>query len=278
MANILVVDDAGVIRHKLKNELTAEGFDVFTARNAGMVYNDSFSPDLSLEDMDIAMLDIYLKDENGLKVLEHIKDVYPSISVMMISVETEKDTVRKSIYLGAEDYLVKPFDKEEMLGRINRLLSEEDAGREPSVKKRTVSRSNALEKLNTSLSMEINRAIRSEMSFTLMKIIFPEEIREEEMRAIRDNITGKIRDIDRVFFLGENAYAFLLPLTDMEGRDVFLEKIETIIEENASLKKENLETESVTFPDDAIDGDNVEPEDRDRYKDNLLDTILEISL
>ena len=273
MPNILVVDDAGIIRYKLKNELTTEGFDVFEAPNAEVVYNDTFSKDISLENIDLVLLDIYLKDESGLKVLEYIKNTYPFIKVIMVSVETKKKIVKESINLGAEDYLVKPFDKEDMLTRINKILSRIGKETETTAEKESFSRETEIKNLKTSLSMELNRAIRGGLSFSFVKIILPQEIEKQKLRVVKDNITGKIRDIDRVFFLEENVYAFLLPLTDTEGREVFLDKIKTIVEGNTSLEKEELEATNLTFSRDVVEDEKVNPEKQDKYRDKMLEAI-----
>ncbi|SDL28392.1 response regulator [Halarsenatibacter silvermanii] len=273
MYNILVVDDAGIIRYKLKNELTAEGFDVFEAPNAEVVYNDTFSKDISLENIDLVLLDIYLKDESGLKILEYIKNTYPFIKVIMVSVETKKKIVKKSINLGAEDYLVKPFDKEDMLTRINKIISRDDIKTETTAKKESFSRETEIKNLKTSISMELNRAIRGGLSFSLVKIILPREIEKQKLKVVKDNITGKIRDIDRVFFLEDNVYAFLLPLTDSEGREVFLVKIKSIVENNASLGKESVKEKNVTFPDDIAEGEKVNPEKQYEYRDKMMEVI-----
>ena len=274
MQNILVVDDAGIIRFKLKNDLTSAGFNVYEAPNGAVVRDNTFSRDLSFEDMDLILLDIYLKNESGLELLKYIKNRYPYIQVIMISVETKKEVVRKAIDLGAADFLAKPFDKEDMLSRVNRVLSrsKEEVDTAKEVEEKSPGR-DEVESLKTALSMEINRSIRAELPVSLAKIDLSENIEAQEMRKVKDTITGRIRDIDRVFFLEKNAYTFLLPLTDEEGSKVFADKIDSCIEENISPEEVAAGWEIVTFPAGVVEGDEIDPQKQNDYRGKMLETI-----
>ncbi|SDL44412.1 hypothetical protein SAMN04488692_104165 [Halarsenatibacter silvermanii] len=129
------------------------------------------------------------------------------------------------------------------------------------------------DKLKTALSMEINRSMRADLSFTLMKIYLPQNLEQEEMRSVKDNITGKIRSIDQIYFLAENIYAFLLPLTDLEGSEVFLDKMKTIVEDNTSLEKESVEREFIIFPQDVVEEDNASPQKQSEYREKMIENI-----
>lgn len=70
MPNVLVVDDVGIIRLKLENILKNEGFRIYEAANARTIRESTFSQNISLKKIDLILLDIFLKDENGLKLLD----------------------------------------------------------------------------------------------------------------------------------------------------------------------------------------------------------------
>lgn len=66
MAKILVIDDSGLIRLKVRNMLSEEGFDVFEATNQRQVKISSFSDRVSLNEINLILLDIYLTLYNKL--------------------------------------------------------------------------------------------------------------------------------------------------------------------------------------------------------------------
>ena len=271
MINILVVDDAGIIRYKIKNELTDEGFNVFEAPNAKVVLNDTFSRDTTLQNIDMILLDIYLKDESGLELLEYIKNKYPYIKVIMISMESKKNVVRKAIEQGAEDYIVKPFDKNDMLTRINRILSDMDKEIEkPAAKKAEQVDRAGKSQLKTALSMEINRAVRGELPFSLVKMELSDNFGKQQLGNLKDNITGKIRSIDQVYIIGENIYAFLLPLTDAEGSGVFVDKIKSSISEKSELDASDIEEKIVSFQEDVVP-EEIDPRKQNEYAGEMLE-------
>lgn len=84
MKNILVVDDTSLIRYRLVSILEGEGVNVFEASTTAEVRQNSFSKDISLADIDIILLDIYLKNENGLDLLKTLSAAYPQISVIIV--------------------------------------------------------------------------------------------------------------------------------------------------------------------------------------------------
>ena len=79
MQNILVVDDASLIRFRLSTILKSEGFKVYESETAAAVRQNSFAKDISLANIDLILLDIYLKNENGLDLLEFLTEKYPNI-------------------------------------------------------------------------------------------------------------------------------------------------------------------------------------------------------
>lgn len=269
MPNILVVDDAGIIRYKIKNELSAEGINVFEAPKAKLVRNDTFSKNISLRDIDLILLDIYLKDKNGLELLEYVKNTYPYISVIMISTESKKSIIRKAIDLGADDYLAKPFDKEILLTKLNKLISKENK------KNKTKTSRNKQNELKTRLSYELNRAVRSGLSMSLVKFIFSDKNNKEEYGVIKDTITGIIRNIDQVYFVDDRIYIFLLPLTDKVGSEVFIKKILNKIKESIEIKENDIEIKKTTFPEDIIDENEKKPDPYKllQYKEEIITSL-----
>lgn len=75
---------------------------------------------------DLVILDIAMKDISGIQVLEKIKHQddkkLSQIPVLMLTVKRDSETVIKSMRTGANGYLVKPFKKDDLIARIQKLL------------------------------------------------------------------------------------------------------------------------------------------------------------
>jgi CheY-like chemotaxis protein len=113
---ILVADDEDNIRHFLSHELTKKGYSVLEASNG----KEALS--LARERLpDLITLDIQMPDINGFDVTTVLKndETTKNIPILILSVIEDKG---KAYKLGANDYMTKPFDNEELVSRINRLL------------------------------------------------------------------------------------------------------------------------------------------------------------
>ena len=74
--------------------------------------------------LDAILTDINMPDINGLELVSFIKNHpgYKGIPILVISTESSEEDRRRAEALGAEEYLVKPFAPEELLGKLRRLL------------------------------------------------------------------------------------------------------------------------------------------------------------
>ncbi len=102
---ILVIDDDPQVRDLLNDFLDKEGYDVSLASNGigGLSKVKSEKPDLVL-------VDINMPEMDGLEVLKRVKEDNPSLTVIMISGGQDMETARKTLEMGAYDYITKPFD------------------------------------------------------------------------------------------------------------------------------------------------------------------------
>ncbi len=75
-----------------------------------------------LYDYDIIVLDLMLPDMDGLEVLRRLRDARVETPVLILSGQTEAETKVKGLGSGADDYLTKPFDKAELMARIQAIV------------------------------------------------------------------------------------------------------------------------------------------------------------
>ncbi len=116
---ILVVDDEKNIRESISKFLKLEGMDVSTAEN-GL----SAKRLLEEEYFHAAVIDLKMPGMDGLELLQWIKNEGPRIPVIMISAFGEINDAVNAMKLGARDYIVKPFDPEELTIKIKTLIEE----------------------------------------------------------------------------------------------------------------------------------------------------------
>ena len=96
-------------------------------KSAGMVVDTTDLGEDGLEigklyDYDIIVLDLMLPDMDGLEVLRRLRDARVETPVLILSGQTEAETKVKGLDAGADDYLTKPFDKEELMARIQAIV------------------------------------------------------------------------------------------------------------------------------------------------------------
>ncbi len=116
--SVLVIDDALYVRQTLLYLLRDE-FQVLTAPGA---MEGQFH--LSSNPVDIILLDIQLREPDGITLLSEIKQSFPSIEIIMITACASLETIRKAIRFGAFDYLIKPVDKHELLSVVRNALKQ----------------------------------------------------------------------------------------------------------------------------------------------------------
>lgn len=117
MRKMLVVDDDAVVRIHCKQMLVENGFDVAEAADgveAISVYQD-FQPDM-------VFMDITMPQMGGLDALKEIKVINPNAKVTMVIVQGQQALVMEALKLGAVNFVIKPFDEEEVLGAIQKAL------------------------------------------------------------------------------------------------------------------------------------------------------------
>jgi two-component system chemotaxis response regulator CheY len=117
MSKILIVDDAEFLRVRISKMLSGEGFEILEAENGARaveVYK-SAQPDLVL-------MDITMPEMDGLAALREIRAYDPKARVVMLTALGQESVVLEAIKSGARDFIVKPFERERVMGAIFKLL------------------------------------------------------------------------------------------------------------------------------------------------------------
>ena len=113
---ILVVDDEEMQRDILQGFLEKQGFQAITAANGKEAVR--LFKDLPLQ---LVLLDHRMDDLNGDEVLARMKEINPEVRAIMITAFGAVDTAVKVMKLGADDFMEKPIDLEELLVRIREI-------------------------------------------------------------------------------------------------------------------------------------------------------------
>ncbi len=118
---ILIVDDDDEIRELLEFDVRSSGYFVDTASDGleglNKVLNNSY---------DLVLLDVMMPKMNGFDVCKNIRNAKLSIPVLMLTAKGTIEDKTSGFDCGADDYLVKPFDVQEVLLRIRVLLRRND--------------------------------------------------------------------------------------------------------------------------------------------------------
>jgi two-component system chemotaxis response regulator CheY len=113
---VLIVDDSMFVTKQIGQILTSEGFDIAgTASNGeeGLEKYKELYPKVDLVTMDITMPVM-----DGVTSLEKIIEFDKNANIIMISALGKQDLVKKSLLLGAKNYIVKPLDRKKVLERV----------------------------------------------------------------------------------------------------------------------------------------------------------------
>lgn len=119
VARILIVDDEPINLHVLTNQLLLKGYDVLTAINGEEALNI-----IEEQAIDLLILDIMLPKMSGYDVCIHLRKKYTLLELPILML-TAKSQIRDRITafkVGANDYLAKPCDKQELLSRVKTLV------------------------------------------------------------------------------------------------------------------------------------------------------------
>src|SRR5438094_1191759 len=115
---ILIVDDEETIREIVSSMLTSANFNCRQAAS-GM---EALALLDSGEEFELMLSDLMMPEMNGIALLEAAKERFPDLPVVMVTAVTDISVALGAIRNGAYDYLLKPFEREQLLATVRRAL------------------------------------------------------------------------------------------------------------------------------------------------------------
>ncbi len=192
-ARILVVDDSAANRNMLVRRLQRQGYTAEEARSGSEALDR-----IAAENYDLVLLDLMMPVMDGFEVLACMKRDrrMRTVPVVMISALDEIDSVVRAIEMGAEDYLLKPFDPVLLRARIGALLEKKRLRDELTVQEKMAS----LGSLTAGIAHEIKNPLNFVLNFAELSEELAVELRShlkdrEELAALAADLETNIHKI-----------------------------------------------------------------------------------
>ena len=109
---VLVADDDPSILEVIELMLTEEGYEVVTAVDGEAIYK------MEKDYPDLMLLDIWMSGMDGRDICRHVKSQELTKDIPVIMVSANKDTETISKEAGADDFLAKPFEMDDLLAKV----------------------------------------------------------------------------------------------------------------------------------------------------------------
>lgn len=110
---VLLVDDEEIMIKYLSRFLIKKGFDITTATNGSEALEK-----IKQQDFITVLLDVLMPGIDGIETLREIKKIKPMTEVIMLTGHASVQVAIKGMKLGAFDYLMKPFDRDELIEKL----------------------------------------------------------------------------------------------------------------------------------------------------------------
>lgn len=121
-SKVLVVDDDDSVRSLLAGELKEESFEVATAGDGDEAIGIVDAKYEQGEKFDVILLDIKMPRVDGFEVLKYVKQKVPETMVIMVTAYADVRNAMEASRLGASDFVSKPYDLDEILTSIRRVM------------------------------------------------------------------------------------------------------------------------------------------------------------
>jgi two-component system, sensor histidine kinase and response regulator len=187
MQKILVIEDEPIVLENVAELIDGYGYDVYTADNgrAGIELARKHLPNLII-------CDIMMPEVNGYEVLEELQKAQETqvIPFIFLTAKSEKSDRRHGMTLGADDYITKPFESEDLFQAIDTRLMKTSKIKEVSDKKLNDLTLN----LASSLPHEFRTPLNGILASSQMLMDYYDTMEKDEVRSMHENIyTSAVR-------------------------------------------------------------------------------------
>lgn len=288
---VLIVDDSPLLRTYIKRVLGRRyENELVEISTAGEFY--SYLTNTPVEEVGLVLLDIIMPDGNGLEILQNLKNnkTYKDLPVIMISSNLNKENALFALKASAKDLIVKPFNEDDLLERVDRILITK-----PQEKQVCVVSQNSIHDFYKQIHIELKRSARSKtpVSFLLASIIRAQTL-DSPLRGYdcaqivsfgdtyRLLFEGSLRETDIIISLSAIEYLLILPCSDDRGAAYVSEKAKRVFKDlscSEGMTNLTLIVSTVTFPEHGDNPDDIiltlENNFKKQYTIKTLDIIQE---
>jgi two-component system chemotaxis response regulator CheY len=120
---ILIVDDSNYMRSRLKSALDDESYEIIDEAPNGAWAVQKYKE--KADDIDVILMDIVMRKANGVKATAAIKHLDPDARIIMCTSVGQRKKMELAARAGADGYITKPFDDDEIIRAIRSILAEE---------------------------------------------------------------------------------------------------------------------------------------------------------
>ena len=209
MYTLLIVEDTVAIREEICDILIMEGFTVFQAENGKIGFEIALK-----ENPDLIISDILMPELDGFMMFEKLQNDKRTrnIPLIFLSAKGEKEDIRRGMNLGAEDYLTKPININDLVNAI-----------ENKIKKKLIVDQNIIDKTKT-----LSNILQSqEKELDSYSHLISHELKSS-LRNVSDLITWTQKELEEKTNFGDSNSKLSLTLEKVEKMELILVKLEEL--------------------------------------------------
>lgn len=252
--SVLIVDYIGKVRFEISGILKSFDIEVLNLKDESEITDEFLS---SHNNIGLVIWIISTEDTNEFSKINRLKnELFRKIPLIIVSNYNEKKYVFLAIKSGASDYIVRPFNQEIFIRKVNEYI--------PLLINEQIQDDNDEEKivltLKDILSISIKSATRGNypLSILMIAIINSSEVQgvdiRESINMIMKVIRMRVRETDTIIKYGADNILVVLPFTEHEGAYIVDKKIRSQLISNSLLNQKAeglaLGTSYVTYPND----------------------------
>lgn len=263
MSKVIILDDMAYIRYRIRDTLENMGLDVCESNNSFDFFNKLSD---NKDDISLIILEVGLGSEDGFEVLKKIKARELNIPVMVLTKLNTRDAFIRCIKEGTSEYILKPFNNKVLTERIRKLVkacnTNSDCGEIKYLNfQQYITKQIERSKIeNTRLSVMMSSLVKLNVKKTDEKI----EVKDSYL-ILMDVLYEKLKQFFKTPDLfekyGLSTFIAVLPKCSTNMAKYRISNIEVLYDniksQDSNYSQYHLVSESVTFPEDGLNKDEL---------------------